>query len=31
MRNISKEMQSCIDECLDCYKTCLGTAMTPLP
>ncbi len=24
----SKEMQACIDECLRCYRICLGTAMT---
>lgn len=24
----SKEMRACIDECLRCYQTCLGTAMT---
>ncbi|MBR0967183.1 four-helix bundle copper-binding protein [Bradyrhizobium diazoefficiens] len=24
----SKEMQACIDECLRCYRMCLGTAMT---
>jgi hypothetical protein len=28
MHQISKEMQSCIDQCLTCYKMCLGTAMT---
>ncbi len=28
MHAISQEMQACIDECLSCYKTCLGTAMT---
>jgi len=27
MKHISKEMQACIDECLRCYQTCLGTAM----
>lgn len=25
---MSKDMQSCIDECLRCYQMCLGTAMT---
>jgi hypothetical protein len=25
---MSKEMKSCIDACLSCYQTCLGTAMT---
>ena len=25
---MSKEMQLCIDSCLRCYQTCLGTAMT---
>jgi hypothetical protein len=25
---MSKDMQTCIDECLQCYKTCLGMAMT---
>jgi hypothetical protein len=28
MNQMSKEMQSCIDECLRCYQVCLGTAMT---
>jgi len=28
MHQLSKEMQSCIEECLRCYQTCLGTAMT---
>jgi hypothetical protein len=28
MHHISAEMRSCIDECLRCYQTCLGTAMT---
>lgn len=28
MHAISKDLQTCIDECLSCYKTCLGTAMT---
>lgn len=27
MHHVSKEMQSCIDQCLGCYNTCLGTAM----
>lgn len=27
MPRLSAEMQSCIDTCLACYKTCLGTAM----
>jgi hypothetical protein len=26
--HISKEMQSCIDECLRCYQVCLGMAMS---
>jgi hypothetical protein len=28
MHQMSKEMNACIDECLNCYKICLGTAMT---
>jgi hypothetical protein len=28
MHQMSPEMQSCIDECLRCYQTCFGTAMT---
>jgi hypothetical protein len=28
MHQISQEMRACIDECLRCYQTCLGTAMT---
>jgi hypothetical protein len=28
MHQLSKEMQSCIDECLSCYKICAGTGMT---
>ncbi|SCZ08544.1 four-helix bundle copper-binding protein [Microvirga guangxiensis] len=28
MHQMSKEMQACIDECLRCYRTCLGMAMT---
>src|SRR5215218_7708360 len=28
MHQMSAEMRSCIDECLRCYQTCLGTAMT---
>jgi hypothetical protein len=28
MHQISKAMQSCIQECLSCYQICLGTAMT---
>ena len=28
MHAFSKEMSECIDSCLDCHKTCLGTAMT---
>lgn len=28
MHHVSKEMQSCIDQCLRCYQTCLGMAMT---
>lgn len=27
MHHTSKEMQTCIDNCLRCYQTCLGTAM----
>ena len=27
MHHISQDMQSCIDECLRCHSTCLGTAM----
>ena len=27
MRHVSSEMQACIDACLKCYQTCLGTAM----
>lgn len=26
--HISSEMQSCIDACLDCYKTCTSMAMS---
>ncbi len=26
MSHVSSEMQSCIDECLRCYQTCLGMA-----
>ena len=26
MHTMSNEMQSCIDECLRCYQTCLGMA-----
>jgi len=28
MHHISKEMQTCIDQCLACYQSCLGMAMT---
>jgi hypothetical protein len=28
MHHISKAMQSCVEECLACYRVCLGTAMT---
>ena len=28
MHHLSSEMQSCIDECLRCYSSCLGTAMS---
>lgn len=28
MMKISEEMRACVDECLNCYKVCLGTAMT---
>jgi hypothetical protein len=28
MHKMSKEMQSCIDECLRCYQMCFGMAMT---
>ena len=28
MHHMSSEMRACIDACLDCYKTCLGMAMT---
>jgi hypothetical protein len=28
MHQLSKEMQGCIAECLACYQTCLGMAMT---
>jgi len=28
MHHLSKEMQSCVEACLRCYQTCLGTAMT---
>lgn len=28
MHKLSPEMQSCIDECLKCYQTCLGMAST---
>jgi hypothetical protein len=27
MHHLSNEMQSCIDQCLICYKWCLGSAM----
>jgi hypothetical protein len=26
MHHLSTDMQKCIDECLRCYQTCLGTA-----
>lgn len=28
MKQFSNEMRACIDECLNCYKICLGMAMT---
>ena len=28
IHQMSTEVQSCIDECLRCYQTCLGEAMT---
>jgi hypothetical protein len=28
MHQMSPDMRACIDACLDCYKICLGTAMT---
>ena len=28
MHKMSSEMQSCIDECLRCYQTCLGMLMS---
>jgi hypothetical protein len=28
MHQMSPEMQRCIDECLRCYQTCFGMAMT---
>lgn len=28
MNHMSEEMASCVDACLDCYKACLGSAMT---
>ncbi len=28
MTHMSKDMQNCIRECLRCYQTCLGSAMT---
>ena len=28
MHQLGQEMKRCIDECLHCYQTCLGTAMT---
>ncbi|MCC3245610.1 four-helix bundle copper-binding protein [Methylocystis sp. WRRC1] len=28
MHKMSKEMQSCVDECLRCYQMCFGMAMT---
>src|SRR5690606_1983492 len=27
MHHITEKMQDCIDNCLDCYSVCLGTAM----
>src|SRR6478609_6875241 len=27
MSDVSDKMQKCIDECLECYQSCLGTAM----
>ena len=26
--NMNEQMQSCLKECLRCYQTCLGTAMS---
>ena len=28
MHTMSPEIRACINECLGCYQTCLGTAMT---
>lgn len=28
MHHMSDDMRACIDRCLSCYSTCLGTAMT---
>lgn len=28
MHQVSSEMRACIDACLHCYSTCLGTAMS---
>jgi hypothetical protein len=28
MQHLDRDMQNCIDDCLRCYQTCLGTAMT---
>lgn len=28
MHAFSRDVSDCIDACLDCHKTCLGTAMT---
>ena len=28
MSHMNDQMRSCVDECLRCYQTCLGTAMT---
>jgi hypothetical protein len=28
MHHMSDDMRACIDQCLACYSTCLGTAMT---
>lgn len=27
MHNMTSEMQACIDECLECYQSCLTTAL----
>ena len=28
MHHMSEDMRTCIDRCLSCYSTCLGSAMT---